>query len=472
MALDTLSLLAALAATILLGLAANYLFDRYRLPDTILLILLGVALGPWLGVLPPDAYAAVAPTLGTVALLVIMFDAGLSIELRELVRGFARASYLAVAGWAVGTVLVAFVAVAALGWDIRTGLLLGAVIGGSSGIIVIPTVKKLGVVEKVRVTLSVESALTDVLCIVGTLAIAETIRSGTGTLGGFVGDVGYRFALAAVVGIFAGVVWTYLWPRLESHAFAYMVTIAVLLLLHIGVEQAHASGPIAVFAFGLTLGNEFSLWKSVRLSAWQMGGEMRRFHTEIVFFFRAFFFVGLGVLVSASFFSDTPLVQTALLFVLALVAARLAAVLLVSLGSAELSKARPLMVLMLPRGLAAAVLATLPVVTVIPGTSHFLAFAFVSILATNVIAAFAPLAARGAGKEPREPASDTGEAGKRAKALAAKAKELSDAAEATAAKAVAVEAVAAKAAEQADEKAGGKASDRPGEPPGGGGEEP
>lgn len=394
MALDTISLLAALAATILLGLAANHLFDRWRLPDTILLILLGVALGPWLGVLPPEAYAAVAPTLGTVALLVIMFDAGLSIQLRELVRGFIRASYLAITGWAVGTVLVALVAVAVLGWDVRTGLLLGAVIGGSSGIIVIPTIKKLGAGEKVRVTLSVESALTDVLCIVGTLAIAETIRTGAGTLGGFVGDVGYRFAIAAVVGFAAGVLWTYIWPKVESHAFAYMITIAVLLLLHVGVEQAGASGPIAVFAFGLTLGNEFSIWKSVRLASWQMGGEMRRFHTEIVFFFRAFFFVGIGVLVSPAFFSDMPLLQAALLFVVALVAARLAAVLLVSLGSRELSEARPLMVLMLPRGLAAAVLATLPAVTVLPGTSQFLAFAFVTILATNVIAAFAPLAVR------------------------------------------------------------------------------
>jgi cell volume regulation protein A len=402
MALDTLSLLAAFAATILLGLAANHLFERFRLPDTIMLILLGVALGPWLGVLPPDAYFAVAPTLGTVALLLIMFDAGLSIQLRELVRGLARASYLALAGWAVGAVLVAISATALLGWDVRTGLLLGAVIGGSSGIIVIPAIKKLGASEEVRVTLSVESALTDVLCIVGTLAIAQIIASGTGSLTGFLGDVGYRFAVAAVVGFVAGAVWMFVWPKVESNAFAYMITLAVLLLLHVGVEAAHASGPIAVFAFGLTLGNEFSLTKGVRMAAWQMGGEMRRFHTEIVFFFRAFFFVGLGVLLDAAFVTDGALLQAALIFVAALVVARVAAVVIGSLGSEELSKGRPLMVLMLPRGLAAAVLATLPVVTSLPGTGQFLAFAFVTILATNAIAAFAPLAVK---EEPEEPPS-------------------------------------------------------------------
>jgi NhaP-type Na+/H+ or K+/H+ antiporter len=121
---------------------------------------------------------------------------------------------------------------------------------------------------------------------------------------------------------------------------------------------------------------------------------MRRFHTEIAFFFRAFFFVGIGVLVSPSSFSDVARVQAALLFVAALVAARTAAVLLASMGSKELSDARALMVLMLPGGLAPAVLATLPAVTSLPGTSHFLDFAFVAILATNLIAAFAPRAVR------------------------------------------------------------------------------
>lgn len=461
MALDTTSLLAALAATILLGLAANHLFDRFRLPDTILLILLGVALGPWLGVLPPDAYAAVAPTLGTVALLVIMFDAGMSIQLRELLHGLARAGYLAVVGWAVGTTLVAIVATAALGWDIRTGLLMGSVIGGSSGIIVIPTIKKLGVNDNVRVTLSVESALTDVLCIVGTLAIAQIISTGSGSIGGFAADVGYRFVMAAIIGFAAGVVWTYVWPRVESNTFAYMLTLAVLLVLHVGVEQAGASGPIAVFAFGLTLGNEFSLWKSVRLSAWQMGGEMRRFHTEIVFFFRAFFFVGLGVLVSVSFFNDASLIQTAILFLAALVGARVVAVYVGSIGSKDLSKARPLMVLMMPRGLAAAVLATLPIVAALPGTSQFLGFAFVTILATNVVAAFAPLAARGGGKTPARPSRDGGEADAKAKALSSRAKELAAKAEATAAEAVAVEAVAATATKEADAAKGDGAPESP-----------
>jgi cell volume regulation protein A len=388
-----------MAAIIGLGLLGNLLNERWRIPDVMALIGLGVLLGPLLDIFPPAAFAEVAPTFGAFALLVIMFDAGLSIRFSELRRGLAPAAYLAAAGFGLTVLAVAAALSVGLGWPAPMGLLLGAILGGSSSIIVVPALQRLRAPDRLRVALSFESALTDVLCVVGTLVIAGMIASGNVSAEGFGASVAYSFAVAAAAGAAAGACWLFLWPRLEGRAFAYMITLAAIIAVDVGVEYAGGSGPIGVLLFGLVLGNEFRLRRRVTTSTWHMEGEMRRFHGEIVFFFRAFFFVGLGVLIRPDLLLDPSVLLLGALVVGALVAARAAAAYLLGLASPELRSNRWLAFLMMPRGLAAAVLATAPAVLALPGTDHFLAVAFLTILSTNAIAMAAPFAPRPAAFE-------------------------------------------------------------------------
>jgi NhaP-type Na+/H+ or K+/H+ antiporter len=156
-----------------------------------------------------------------------------------------------------------------------------------------------------------------------------------------------------------------------------------------------------VLLFGLVLGNEFRLFRRVTTTTWQLGGEMRRFHGEIVFFFRAFFFVGLGVLVDPRIFADPLGLTLAALVLVPLVLARAAAVTLMCLGWSDLRPTRTLAVLMMPRDLAAAVLATVPAVAAVPGSSAFVSAAFIVIMATNAATLLAPLAPRPAAAAPQ-----------------------------------------------------------------------
>lgn len=394
LSLDPTTLLASLAAIIGLGYAGSLLFERTRFPDILLLVGLGAALGPVLGVLQPGTFAAIAPAFGAFALLVILFDGGLSLRFHDFLHGMARAGLLAVLGWGLTVAAVGGVLFYGYGWELPRALLLGAILGGSSSVVVIPLVQKLRVRDDVRVVLSVESALTDVLCVVGALALMEMATSGNAEVQGFLSDVAAKFSVALVVGTAAGLGWGAAWRALERGPYAYMVTLAAVLLLHVGVETLDGSGPIAVLAFGVLLGNKRSIFKGRASGAWEMGGEMRRFHGEVAFFIRAFFFVGLGILLDLAILGDQSFLLLTAALVGAILAARAFAVGVATAGSKRLAGSRRLLVLMVPRGLAAAVLAGLPAQVGIPGTALFPSYAFGAIVLTNVVVTLGALASR------------------------------------------------------------------------------
>lgn len=385
MALDPTTLLTALAAIIGLGYLGSYLFKRTRVPDLLLLVSFGIVLGPVAGLLDPAPFRAIAPVLGTFTLLVILFEGGLSISFEDLLHGLGRASVMAVAGWIATTLLVGVGLALLLGWDPMLGLLFGTVVGGSSSVIVVPILSALDIDERTRVTLNVESAITDVLCIVGALTVINVIVVGQLDVGAAASSIVARFSTAILLGAAGGFVWGRIWSWIEEGAYAYMATLAVLLLLHVGSESIGGSGPIAVLAFGIMLGNRLTLFEGEVSLAWEPGGDMRRFQSEISFFVRSFFFVLLGIVLQPRELLDPLFLATVALVVAAIVAARGAAVLLASTGSESLTRDRKLLFLMMPRGLAAAVLALLPAQRGIAGTGEFLDIAFAAIIVTNVV---------------------------------------------------------------------------------------
>ncbi len=383
--LDPITLLASLAAIIVIGYLGSRLFETFRITDILLLVGLGVILGPVTGTLEPAMFQALAPVLGTFTLLVILFEGGLGLRFHDLLTGLTRASLLAVLGWSLTVVAVAVVTTLVLGWDPLLGLLLGSILGGSSSIVVIPLVQALSTSDHTRVTLSVESALTDVLCVVGALALLNIITTGVVDAQVALTFVASRFSVAIVAGALVGFLWEYAWRHLERGPYGYMLTLALLLALHVLVELLGGSGPIAVLTFGIMLGNRALLHPDRVDRAWERGGDLRRLQSEVVFFVRTFFFVALGILVDVDAVTDPRFLGVAALLLVALVVARGIAVFLSTRGDPDLSRNHGVLLSMLPRGLAAAVLAVLPAQRGVPGTERFVGYAFAIIILTNVV---------------------------------------------------------------------------------------
>ena len=78
--------IAAIRFAVFFAYAAAALFERSRVPDVLLLILLGILAGPIFHLTDPADFGKVGGVIGTVALVVLLFEGGASLNLTTLAR--------------------------------------------------------------------------------------------------------------------------------------------------------------------------------------------------------------------------------------------------------------------------------------------------------------------------------------------------------------------------------------------------
>lgn len=152
------------------------------------------------------------------------------------------------------------------------------------------------------------------------------------------------------------------------------------------VELLGYSGPIAALTFGLTLAN-VELFRPPFLRRFVAHGPSslteieRAFFGEVVFLLRTFFFVYVGV---SLLLNDRGLillgfVLTALLFLIRI------PIVAASVGRAVSAKDASIMAVMIPKGLGAAVLATVPLQQGIEGGEIIQTVTFAMILFSTIL---------------------------------------------------------------------------------------
>ena len=287
-------ILAVLSALVLVGLGLEWLFKRTGIPDVLVLLVLGL-LASVLGVFQVDDLRGFDKVFTTAALVLILFEGSVRLRLSELRT--AALSSLLVTG--VGFLITAG-AVAALAWALfgmrpLAALCLGAILGGTSSAVVIPMVATLPLAPHVKTTLTLESALTDVLCIVFAMALVGVLTAGSVDAL----DVGRTliaaFLGAVVLGVAAGVAWAYGLRALRRGRTSMVVVGAAVFLVFAVTEALGAFGAIAVLAFGVTLGNATLLARgSVKPEELALASGESMFLAEIAFLLKVLFFVYLG----------------------------------------------------------------------------------------------------------------------------------------------------------------------------------
>ena len=126
-------------AIIFLGFISKFIFEKTRIPDIVWLMVLGLLVSPIFGT-ETDVLFTATKIFAALALAMILFDGGLNMDARKTIQEFPRATMLAVLNLIFSMIVMAAIAVSVLGWDLLSGLLLGAIVGGSSSAIVIPLV--------------------------------------------------------------------------------------------------------------------------------------------------------------------------------------------------------------------------------------------------------------------------------------------------------------------------------------------
>jgi cell volume regulation protein A len=365
-----------LAALLVLAYVANRLSRLTRVPDLIVLLLIGVTLGPILHWVRPGTFQGAIDILGTLALILILFAGGVELRLRQAARYSPAALLLMILSYGLSLGLIALMGRALLHLQWSDCLLLGAALGCTSGTIVIPALEQISTPEPVKITLTLESTLGEVIAV---LLIGSLLDTGVSQslVFGVAADFSHHIAIALLLGVAAGAVWSRLWPLIASHPNATILNLGVVFGVYTMSRYFSGSGLLAVLVFGITLAN---LPRTPHMT--RQGARLLAFHAELSFLVRSFFFVLLGIV--AEFVSRQYLIPIA-----GILAALLLARFLAFQGSRwavrdVIRRETELLFWMLPRGLVTAVLA-LEIVSVRGGVFAFLpAMAFTVVLVTNL----------------------------------------------------------------------------------------
>jgi cell volume regulation protein A len=375
---------------IILGFLGEEFFNRTSIPDSILLLLFGVLLGPIFQLFAQEELLAITPYFAALALIIILFDGGLNMDIHEAISNSPRALVLAITGFTLNVLVTAVICKYLLGWRLLNGLLLGSIIGGGSSIIVIALIRKLKVTEKIETVLSLESILTDVLCTVGAYTAINILLQEISTEGvsngidlyAALGSVGTAFGVGILVGLGFGVAWLVILEKIKGKPNAYMLTLAMLFLTFVVATNLGGNGALSALFFGLIIGNSRHIARLIKFrTTISIDQNVRNFHCQISFLIRSFFFVFTGLLFSFSSFTSVliGLVLSATFLGIRFIVIKMATV------KSELKNYETLMTVMFPRGLAAAVLASIPLTSGVPGSQVFPEIAFIVILTTIIV---------------------------------------------------------------------------------------
>ncbi len=377
-------LLLAAALTIFLGVIGESFFKKTGIPDIAFLMILGVVIGPILGIISIDDVSKVVPYFAAIALIIIMFDGGLNLNIRNVVRTAHYAVLLSILGFIVSVICVTLIAFFGLDWNLLESILLGTIVGGSSSIIVFGLVRQLPISDDTKSMLSLESAITDILVTIIAFVLFDIMISGYFDQGLVLESFGRSVAVGLILGFGIGIPWTFLTTKLQNAQHSYMLTIGILFVIFFAEKSLDGTGALAPLIFGLMLGNKQLLSRYLKFKIPEITTDNPT-HNQLTFLVRSFFFVFIGLLATLGKieFIIFGITAAVLLYVTRM------GVVKISLGKRFSLFEKKVTTAMIPRGLAAAVVATIPLTIGLANAEVYPQIVFVIILTSVIITTIA-----------------------------------------------------------------------------------
>lgn len=392
---STPAIFLAVGAVVAVGYAAGRVTTATRFPDVALLLLLGLVLGPINRLLAPLGFGSVtladaldpallreaAPLVSGFALVVILFEAGLSMEVRQVRKSLGPAMRIAMPVFVVTVACITSVGHWVYGMPPLVALALGVALSNVGQTVSSALLRRMHLDDQTRAVGLVEMAIYDIISV--PLLVSIFLFVGGDSSGAAAWGEGLRgfvriASLSLVFGAGAGITWAFALRRLHDHPYSYMLTLAMLLSLYALTEEMGGAGAVSVLLFGLLVGNRDSLAKRLLRKVPRQAEEtkVQAFHEEVTFLIRTIFFLFLGISFAIGLRDQWPvdsplsvldgLRHRAALFglgaALVLVSLPLARALAIPAVAGRRHKALRGLVPVFGHGLGTAVLATLPFV--------------------------------------------------------------------------------------------------------------
>ncbi len=375
---NTAFILTVLGALMALSVLSSRAAGKAGIPVAVMFIGFGVLAGEeGIGGIAFDDFAF-AFRIGTVALVLILFDGGLNTPLSAVRLARYPAGVLATLGVLLTGALVA-VAGHFFGLDWPTAALLGAIVSSTDAAATFSVLRGSGLHLKKRVgaTLEVESGLNDPMAVILTIGMTRVLVEGQLSWWTLLLDVAVEMAVGGLVGVGVGLAGRQILKRAGLSAGGlYPVLTLALAFLAFGLPTLfHGSGFLAVYVAALLIGNADIRYRSGVL----------RVHDAVAWFGQVTMFLVMGLLVTPSKLLAAAPLGLGLGLVLALVA-RPVAIVLCLLPFPYSWKERGFIGWVGLRGAVPIILATFPVLAAAPGARDVFHIVFFVV----VVNAFVP----------------------------------------------------------------------------------
>lgn len=275
---------------LLLGIVSSKVGTRLGMPVLVLFLLVGMLAGSeGIGGLEFEDYR-LAHAIGTLALVMILFDGGLGTSLAAIHAAWRPSVLLATFGVLVTALITGVAASWILDISLLEGLLLGGIVGSTDASAVFAVLRGggVGLPPRISAVLEVESASNDPMAIFLTIGCIELLL-GNVTFGpGLLGLFATQMFIGTALGLAGGYAAVWVVNRIELGATGmYPVLVSASCLLTYGVAvQLGGSGFLAVYLAGVVIGNKRLMF--------QQG--VRRFHDAMAWLAQIVMFVTLGLL--------------------------------------------------------------------------------------------------------------------------------------------------------------------------------
>lgn len=348
---------------ILIAFAGNVFFKKTKIPEILFLIIIGIIIGPVLGLVKNDVLIIFAPLITSLMLIFVMLDNGLSFDIIKVLRSLPIVTIFTLGMIFSSAILIALVLYFFLNISILISLVLGFTMAGTTTDVITIIISRMKIKEKTRYLMIMESVLNDIQIIPFFILLHFVQSSSINYLEPLISVI-IKIPVAIIIGIAAAFLWLYLISRyLGKHPLNYIATIGILLILYNAMETLGSNGSIAILSFSLVLGNALGIFKKLHLkykldknhikSSMKI---LKEIELDNSFFIRIIFFVFLGAMFTFNFIT-WQYVFVSLLILVVIYLSRFTGIFLISRKHKEFKNSLGLVTFVAPRGYIAAILA-------------------------------------------------------------------------------------------------------------------
>ena len=279
-----------------IGTLAAFVAQRIRIPDVAIFVVAGIVMGPHaLVLIDIKADSALNQIILLFGACYILFDGGAALRLNVLKEVWITIVVIATVGILITACIVALAASYIFGLPLAVAGLLGATLASTDPATLIPIFRQVRIRDRVAQTVMSESAFNDAMGAILTFTLlALATGSGHVSFGSSVFDL----LRQSVIGVLAGLALGYLAGLLIAHEkwaflaeYAPVVTLVAVIGAYFAASGLQASGFMAVFVFGIVLGNKEAFGFQMEAGEAQ---KLDEFVLTTSFIMRLFIFILLG----------------------------------------------------------------------------------------------------------------------------------------------------------------------------------